>query len=154
MATYIIRRILWGIVTLVAVIFVTFLLFSVFPGANPAELLAGKGRNPTADRLHPPGTRAESRSWTRQFWHYMKGIVLHFNFGYSFYTDASGLEPDQATALPATLSLTVGAAVLWFVARDPGRDPLGDQAQDDLVDRAAMTAALGVRLDAGVLVRR
>jgi peptide/nickel transport system permease protein len=139
MAAFIIRRILWGIVTLVAVIFVTFLLFRVFPGANPVELLAGKGATPQRIAF----IRQElglNRSWIVQFWQYLKGIVLHFNLGYSFFTDRPVLG-EIGQALPATLSLTVGAAVLWFVLGVPV-GILSAIKRRTIWDRAAMTAAL------------
>jgi peptide/nickel transport system permease protein len=117
MAPFIIRRVLWGIVTLVAVVFVTFLLFRIFPGADPVTLLAGKGATPEREAFirHELGL---NHSWIVQFWLYLKGIVLHGNLGFSFFTSRPVLG-EIAGALPATVSLTVGAAVLWFVVGVP-----------------------------------
>ena len=46
MATYIIRRILWGIVLIILVSALTFVLFNVFPSADPAQLRAGRNASP------------------------------------------------------------------------------------------------------------
>jgi peptide/nickel transport system permease protein len=46
MVRYIIRRLLWTIVTLIIVSFVTFLIFYVLPPGDPAVLRAGHFPNP------------------------------------------------------------------------------------------------------------
>jgi peptide/nickel transport system permease protein len=48
-----------------------------------------------------------------QFWLYMKGIFLHFDLGYSFYSGAA-VKSLIADRLPATLSLVLGGAVIWL----------------------------------------
>jgi peptide/nickel transport system permease protein len=139
MAAFVVRRVLWGIVTLVAVIFVTFLLFRIFPGADPVTLLAGKGATPQREAF----IRQElglNHSWIVQFWLYLKGIVLHGNLGYSFFTSRPVLG-EITDALPATISLTVGAAILWFVLGIPV-GILSAVRRGSFWDRAAMTAAL------------
>ena len=139
MAAYIVRRIFWGIVTLVAVVFVTFVLFRVFPTADPATLLAGKGATP--ERI--AYIRRElglSHAWYIQFWDYLEGIVLHFNLGYSFYTERSVLS-EIGAALPATISLTVGAVALWVIIGIPV-GILSAIKRGSIWDRTAMTAAL------------
>jgi peptide/nickel transport system permease protein len=139
MAAFVIRRVLWGIVTLVAVIFVTFLLFRIFPGADPVTLLAGKGATPERERF----IRQElglNHSWIVQFWLYLKGIILHGNLGYSFFTNRPVLG-EVTQALPATVSLTVGAAVLWFVLGIPV-GILSAVRRGSIWDRAAMTGSL------------
>ena len=44
MVRYIIRRLLWVIVLLIIISFVTFGIFYLLPSANPAALRAGRGR--------------------------------------------------------------------------------------------------------------
>ena len=46
MIRYIIRRLLWVIVLLFLVSFITFIIFYVFPTADPAQLRAGRQPNP------------------------------------------------------------------------------------------------------------
>jgi peptide/nickel transport system permease protein len=118
---------------------VTFLLFRIFPGANPVVLLAGKGATPEREAFirHELGL---NHSWIVQFWIYLKGIVLHGNLGFSFFTQRPVLG-EITDALPATLSLTIGAAILWFVVGIP-IGILSAIKRGSIWDRAAMTAAL------------
>ena len=139
MAAYIIRRVLWGLVTIVAVIFVTFVIFRVFPTADPATLLAGKAATP--ERI--AYIRRElglNHPWYVQFWYYLKGIIFHFNLGFSFYTQRSVLS-EIGSALPATLSLTAGAAALWVIIGIP-IGILSAIKRGTIWDRTAMTVAL------------
>lgn len=117
MTTYIVRRILWGIVLIILVSALTFLFFNVFPAADPAVLRAGRNGSPATIAYIRHELGLDQPVYT-QFWVYMKNIFLHFNFGYSYYSNASviGLIKDR---LPATLSLTVGAAVLWLLMGIP-----------------------------------
>jgi peptide/nickel transport system permease protein len=139
MATYIIRRILWGIVLLLAVSAITFIFFNVFPSADPAQLRAGRNASPAIIHYirHELGL---DKSVPVQFFNYMKSIFLHFNFGYSFYTGASVLSLIQ-DRLPATLSLAVGAAIIWLLMGIPV-GILSAIKRGSVLDRAAMSVAL------------
>jgi peptide/nickel transport system permease protein len=139
MATYIIRRILWGIVLLLAVSAITFVFFNVFPSADPAQLRAGRNASPAIIHYirHELGL---DKSVPVQFFNYMKSIFLHFNFGYSFYTGASVLSLIQ-DRLPATLSLAVGAAIIWLLMGIPV-GILSAIKRGSVLDRAAMSVAL------------
>ncbi len=117
MARYIIRRVLWGIVLLILVSLLTFLVFYVFPAANPAALRAGRQPSPKVIAYITHALGLDKPIYT-QFWDYMKGIVLHFNFGYSYYSQQSVLSL-ITNRLPATISLTVGAVVLWVAIGVP-----------------------------------
>src|ERR1700722_18610427 len=112
MGRYIFRRCLWGILLLVLVSAMTFLVFYVFPAANPAALRAGRQPSPQALAYITKELGLDKPIYT-QFWEYMKGIIFHFNFGYSFYSQQSVLSL-IVNRLPATLSLTVGAVILWI----------------------------------------
>ena len=114
MINYIVRRLLWGLVLLIAVTALIFILFRVLPTADPATLRAG--------RLQSPKIIAEIRadlgldkSLPAQFWIYLKGILLHFNLGYSYYSGAS-VKSLLFDRLPATVSLVLGGAVVWVTA--------------------------------------
>jgi peptide/nickel transport system permease protein len=139
MATYIIRRILWGIVLLLAVSAITFIFFNVFPSADPAQLRAGRNASPAIIHYirHELGL---DKSVPVQFFNYMKSIFLHFNFGFSFYTGASVLSLIQ-DRLPATLSLAVGAAIIWLLMGIPV-GILSAIKRGSVLDRAAMSVAL------------
>ncbi len=139
MTAYIIRRVLWGIVMIILVSALTFLFFNLFPAVNPAIARAGRNASPKtiAYIAHELGT---DKPIYTQFFDYMKGIVLHFNFGYSYYTQAS-VTSLIANRLPATLSLTVGAVVLWVVVGIPV-GIISAIKRGKVIDRAAMGTAL------------
>src|SRR3984885_9902265 len=139
MATYIARRVLWGIVMLLLVSAITFVFFNVFPSADPAQLRAGRNASPAIIHYirHELGL---DKSLPVQFWVYMKNIFLHFNFGYSFYTGASVLSL-ITNRLPATLSLAVGAAIIWLAMGIP-IGILSAVRSGSFLDRTAMGIAL------------
>ena len=83
MVRYIIRRLLWVIVLLIVVSAVTFLIFYLLPSADPAVLRAGRSPNP-ALIAHIRHTLGLDKPIYVQYWRYMKGVVLHFDFGYSY----------------------------------------------------------------------
>jgi peptide/nickel transport system permease protein len=139
MTTYIIRRLLWGIVLIILVSALTFLFFNVFPSADPAVLRAGRNGSPQtiAYIRHELGL---DKPVYVQFFNYMKGIFLHFNFGYSFYSGASVLSLIK-DRLPATISLTFGAAFLWLLLGIPV-GILSAVKRGGFLDRTAMGGAL------------
>jgi peptide/nickel transport system permease protein len=139
MATYIIRRILWGIVLIILVSAITFVLFNVFPSADPAQLRAGRNGSPATIAFIRHELGLDKPIYT-QFLVYMKNILFHFNFGTSFYTGASVLSL-IVNRLPATLSLTVGAAVVWLMMGIPV-GILSAIKRGSLLDRVAMGIAL------------
>ena len=139
MTTYIIRRVLWGIVLLILVSALTFVFFAIFPTADPAALRAGRNPSPATVAFirHELGL---DKPIFIQFFIYMKRIFLHFDFGYSYYTGASVLSLIK-DRLPATLSLTVGAAALWLLVGVPV-GIISAIKRRTLLDRASMSVAL------------
>src|SRR4029077_6715361 len=113
MTRYVIRRLLWGFALLIIVCALTFILFRVLPHGNPAVLRAG--RDPHPKLIHEiERVLGLGKPLPVQFWEYLKGIFLHFNFGFSYYSQESVTNLIKER-LPATASLTIGAAVLWVV---------------------------------------
>ncbi|HLJ02868.1 MAG TPA: ABC transporter permease [Solirubrobacteraceae bacterium] len=112
MLRYIIRRLLWGIVLLFAVIVITFAIFYLLPNVNPAVLRAG--RTPSVQVIkeiaHDLGI---DKPVYVQFWLYLKRLILHFDLGYSYYSSAS-VKSLIFDRLPATISLTVGGVIIWM----------------------------------------
>jgi peptide/nickel transport system permease protein len=113
MTTYIIRRLLWVIVLLFLVSAITFVIFFALPSADPAQLRAGRQPNPALVEAirHKLGL---DKSLPVQYYRYMKGIVLHFDFGYSYQNNIS-VKQQIFDRIPATASLAIGAAVVWLV---------------------------------------
>jgi peptide/nickel transport system permease protein len=117
MGRYIIRRVFWGVFLLFVVSAVTFLIFYLLPSGDPAGLRAGKSPNPTliAQIRHTLGL---DQPVYVQYWRYMKGIILHFDFGYSF-QDSQPVRKEIFDRLPVTISLTAGAVVVWLLIGIP-----------------------------------
>jgi peptide/nickel transport system permease protein len=113
MLQFIIRRLLWVIVLLFAVSFITFIIFYIFPSADPATLRAGRQPNPqlVEQIRHNLGL---DKPWYQQYFDYMKRLVGHFDFGYSYQNNIP-VKQQIFDRLPATISLTVGAAIIWLV---------------------------------------
>lgn len=113
MSTYIIRRLLWVIVLLLAVSFLTFVIFYLLPTADPALLRAGHQPSPqlVAQIRKALGL---NHPFYVQYYDYMKRLVLHFDFGYSYQNTVS-VKQQIFSDLPATISVALGAAVVWLV---------------------------------------
>jgi peptide/nickel transport system permease protein len=139
MGRYIIRRLLWVIVLLIVVSAVTFLIFYALPSADPAVLRAGRSPNPAliASIRHNLGL---DKPIYVQYWRYMKGVVLHFNFGYS-YQFSQPVRTMIFQRLPATISLTVGAVIIWLLIGLP-IGILSAVRSRSVMDRTAMGGAL------------
>ena len=112
MARFIIRRLLWVIVLLFVVSFITFIIFYLFPSADPAALRAGKQPNPelVEQIRHNLGL---DNPWYQQYFDYMKALVLHGDFGYSYQNNIS-VRQQIFDRLPATISLAAGAAIIFL----------------------------------------
>jgi len=111
---FLIRRVALGILVLWMVITVVFGIFFVGPGpSDVARRIAGKNATPqTVDlirhRLHL------DRPILVQYWDYLKQLVWHHNLGYSYYHQQP-VSTVLKQAFPITLSLALGAAVIWIV---------------------------------------
>ena len=117
----------------------TFLIFNVFPSADPAALRAGRPATPEliAQIRHQLGL---DRPIYDQYWIYLKGLVLHFDLGYSYQNNVS-VRSEIFSRLPATLSLTAGAVVVWLLVGIPVGVISAIRRRSKL-DRATMGAAL------------
>lgn len=117
MAAYVFRRVLWGVVLLALVSLLTFVVFYVLPSADPAQLRAGRNANP-ATLAQIRESLGLDRPLTAQYWTFLTHLVLHADLGYSYYSGASvgSLLVDR---LPATISLTIGAVVIWVLVAVP-----------------------------------
>jgi peptide/nickel transport system permease protein len=113
MATFIIRRLLWMVVLLLLVSFITFVIFYLFPSADPAQLRAGRQPNPQLVEQIRHNLNLDKPFYV-QYWLYMKQLVLHFNFGRSYQNNIQ-VKQQIFDRLPATISLTIGAAVVWLL---------------------------------------
>jgi peptide/nickel transport system permease protein len=164
MVTFIIRRLIMTIFLLVVVSIITFAIFFLIPrlaGQTSAQLAAQYvGRNPTqAAIVQMEAKLGLNDPLVVQYWHFLSGIVVgaHYNsgpsvtycappcFGYSFRSQQP-VWPQMMAALPVTLSLAIGAAILWLVG-GVSVGVLSALRRGSLFDRLSMGVALaGVSL--------
>ena len=161
MLAYLIRRIVNAVITLLVVTLVTFGIFFMVPkvtGSDPALLYIGK----TADAVSLEGIRTKlglNDPILVQYGKFLKGLVVGRDYangndvthcdapclGYSFKTEQE-VTPLLISDIPVTLSLAIGAAVLWVLI-GVGIGVLSALRRGSFLDRAAMTGALaGVSL--------
>ncbi|HUR54677.1 MAG TPA: ABC transporter permease, partial [Gemmataceae bacterium] len=138
-ARYVVRRVVWAAVMLVVVSALTFLIFYTFPSADPAALRAGRQATPQliAQIRHALGL---DRPVYAQFLVYMKNLGLHFDLGYSYQNNVS-VRSEIFTRLPATVSLTAGALLVWMLIGIPVGILSALRPRSPL-DRIAMGASL------------
>jgi peptide/nickel transport system permease protein len=139
MIAYIIRRLLWSVLLLLVVSFITFLMFVVLPSADPALLRAG--RNPTPEVVAAIREQLGlDRPWYVQYGKYVWNLVTDFDFGYSYQNNVA-VRDTIFDRLPATASLAVGGAVTWLLIGIP-IGIVSAIKRGTLLDRLAMGGAL------------
>jgi peptide/nickel transport system permease protein len=118
---------------------VIFTIFYVFPSADPAVLRAGRNASPKQIEIirHALGL---DKPVYEQYWLYMKDIVLHFDFGYSYASNAD-VRTLIFDRLPATIWLVTGAAILWLCMGIPV-GIISAIKRRSLLDRATMVTSL------------
>jgi peptide/nickel transport system permease protein len=161
---YIVRRLLWAVVLLFVLSMVTFSIFYLVPrlgGATPETLAARYvGRAATAETVHLTAQRLGLLDPVPvQYWHWVKGVFVGAEYdygqgvercpapclGYSFIT-RQPVWPELLDRAPVTISLTVGASLIWLIA-GVSVGVLSALRRGTVFDRAAMGVALaGVSL--------
>jgi peptide/nickel transport system permease protein len=117
MLAFIVRRLLWGLLTLLFVSFLAFLIFYTLPSADPALLRAGRNPDP-ALVASIRETLGLDRPLLVQYGIYVKDLFLNFDFGYSYQNNVSVRE-QVFDRLPATATLALGGAVVWLIIGIP-----------------------------------
>ncbi|MDQ2622767.1 MAG: ABC transporter permease, partial [Actinomycetota bacterium] len=112
MGSYVLRRLLWGVLIVLAVTGLVFLLFYVFPAGDPAALRAGRTASPEqVDEVRQ--ALGLDRPLFVQYGIFLWDLVIHFDLGYSYQYGAPVSELIRER-LPITLGLVFGAAVIWL----------------------------------------
>ncbi len=138
MTRYIIRRLLWVIVLMLVVSFVTFVVFYLFPAADPAALRAGKNPSLIPVIRHNLGL---DKPFYEQYWLYLKRLVFHFDLGTSYAQEGVSVKSQIFDRLPATASLAIGGAIVWLVA-GIGIGIISAVKRHSIFDRMAMGTSL------------
>ncbi|HET9828613.1 MAG TPA: ABC transporter permease [Nocardioidaceae bacterium] len=111
MLRFLVRRTLLGVFVLWVITVLTFTLFYVAPN-NVAQTLAGRQATPQVVAAISKRLGLDQPLWKQYVdfvWH-----ALHGNLGYDYYYQLP-VTHIIATALPVTLSLVLGAAVIWLL---------------------------------------
>jgi peptide/nickel transport system permease protein len=111
MARFVVRRLISMAIVLLAISVLIFLIFAVIPNGDPAARLAGRTATP------------ETIAAVRSTWGFDKPIyeqyaltMKHvFSGDVISYTQQVNVEQQILEGLPATLSLALGAGVIWLV---------------------------------------
>jgi peptide/nickel transport system permease protein len=117
----------------------TFLIFYELPSADPAVLRAGKSPDPALIKSIRHSLGLDKPVYV-QYWLYMKKVVLHFDFGYS-YQNSQPVRQEIFDRLPATISLTVGAVIVWLLVGLP-IGVISAVRSRSFIDRLSMGGAL------------
>jgi peptide/nickel transport system permease protein len=110
MARFIVRRLLGMVAVLFAISVLTFLIFQVIPNGDPAVRLGGRNSTP------------ETREAIRKDWGFDKPIWQQYGItmGKIFsgtvisYSQQINVEDEIRRDLPPTLSLAIGAGIIWL----------------------------------------
>jgi peptide/nickel transport system permease protein len=139
MLTYIVRRLLWAVLLLLVISFLTFVIFYLLPSADPATLRAG--RQPTPERIAAIKEQLGlDKPFFVQYWYYIRDLILHFDFGYSYQNNVAVRET-LFDRVPATASLALGGAVVWLLIGIP-IGIIAAVKRGTFIDKAAMGLAL------------
>jgi peptide/nickel transport system permease protein len=111
MGRFVIRRLASAVVVLFAISVLTFLIFQAIPNGKPEDRLAGRTSTP------------ETRAAVRRSWGFDKPIYSQYVITMRkvltgdviSYTQQVNVEDEIRRDLPATLSLAIGAGIIWLL---------------------------------------
>jgi peptide/nickel transport system permease protein len=110
MVAFAVRRLLGMVAVLFAISVIVFLIFNVIPNSDPAQRIAGKNANPALIARVTVDLGLD-RPLPVQYVTMMKQI---FTGQLTSYASSQNVTEQIWKGLPATLSLCIGAAVLWM----------------------------------------
>jgi peptide/nickel transport system permease protein len=107
---FVVRRLIGALLVLIAVSFITYLIFVKIPGGDPAFRIAGR----TATAQNIADIREKLRlndPFYEQYWAMMKSL---FNGTLVSYSSQLNVVDQIKSGIPATFSLCIGAAIIWL----------------------------------------
>jgi peptide/nickel transport system permease protein len=110
MVAFLIRRVFGMIIVLLAVSFLTYLIFFKIPGGDPAQRIAGR----TATSANIASIRDKlglNHNFIVQWYDMVKQLVTG---NLVSYYDGTNVVSQIKQGIPATFSLCIGAAVIWL----------------------------------------
>jgi len=108
--SFLIRRLIGALLVLVAVSFITYLIFIKIPGGDPATRIAG--RTATSQNIADIREKLHLNDpFYSQYWALMKSL---FNGSLVSYSSQLNVVDQIKAGIPATFSLCIGAAIIWL----------------------------------------
>ena len=110
MLAFAIRRLIGAVLVLIAVSFITYLIFVQIPGGDPAQRIAGR----TATDANIADIREKlhlNEPFYSQYWAMMQSL---FTANLKSYASQLNVVDEIKTGIPATLSLCIGAGIIWL----------------------------------------
>lgn len=111
MGTFVIRRTVGMLLVLIAVSFITYLIFIKIPGGDPAQRLAGKVATPAniqSIRIKLGLNHTFIVQWFDMVKSLLSGTLI------SYYLGGANVTSQIWQGLPATFSLCIGAGIIWM----------------------------------------
>jgi peptide/nickel transport system permease protein len=109
-AAFVIRRSIGALLVLAVISFITFAIFIVIPGGDPATRMAGK--NATDENI---ANIRETWGFDEPFYvQYVTMLKKTFTGDLISYTTQQDVIDEIKRGLPATFSLAIGAALIWL----------------------------------------
>jgi peptide/nickel transport system permease protein len=110
MTRFVVRRLAGMVAVLFAVSVIVFVMFNVVPNTNPAQLLAGKNATPVLVKSIEEEWGFDN-SLPEQYVTMMKKI---FTGELTSYKPRISVDEQIIERIPATFSLSIGAAIIWL----------------------------------------
>jgi peptide/nickel transport system permease protein len=108
--SFVIRRLIGALLVLIAVSFITYLIFVKIPGGDPAFRIAG--RTATAQNIEDIRQKLKlDAPFYEQYWAMMKSL---FNGTLVSYSSQLNVVDQIKAGIPATFSLCIGAGIIWL----------------------------------------
>jgi len=110
MLAFLIRRLIGAFLVLIAVSFITYLIFIKIPGGDPAPRIAGR----TATEANIQDIREKlhlNDPFYSQYWAMMKSL---FTGSLTSYSSQLNVVEQIKSGIPATFSLCIGAGAIWL----------------------------------------
>lgn len=119
---YVVRRLLWLVVTMLVVTGLTFVIYFVLPPVSPAVLFAGKEATPQLIATVQKNLGLDHPVWI-QYLLFLKRLVLGDGYGWPglgfSYVNRSSVLSLIAGRLVITFTLAAGAAIIWLAIGIP-----------------------------------
>src|SRR5437660_5879584 len=110
MLAFLVRRLVGAFLVLIAVSFIMYLIFVKIPGGDPAFRIAG--RTATAQNIADIRHKLHLNDpFYCQYWAMMKSL---FTGSLKSYSSQLNVVQEIKRGIPATLSLTIGAGIIWL----------------------------------------